>query len=60
MKLDLLQARGIKVDIFEGGTHVEVIRGINITENGVTHKFDYSHLADGYKWIDAKLAELAK
>ena len=60
VKLDLLQARGIKVDIFETGTQIEHIRGINITENGVTHKFDYSHLADGYKWIDAKLAELAK
>lgn len=60
VKLDLLQARGIKVDIFEGGKQTEFITRINITENGVTHEFGYGHYWDAYRWIDAKLAEFAK
>ena len=58
VKLDLLEAHGIKT--FVSVIEDTFISSMYITENGVTHEFDYKHLDDGYKWIDTKLAEFAK
>ena len=58
VKIDLLKAHGIKFDfsIYDWDT----VDKMYIEENGVTHAFNRCQLADGFKWIDAKLAELAK
>lgn len=52
LKLDLLQSKGIQIEVKGSDYRTPVIETISVTENGATKTFN---LNDGLKWIDSKL-----